>query len=579
MANLNLSPTEALSRMSGLMGFLSSIEGDSAAANLPSANLFESLLSDASTILPAPNLPTVPTPSAPAPSNNTSDSAAASSFMDSTSSWRSFLDKLRNNSNGNSSSNNSNSSSNSSSAAASTSAPAASASSSSNSPSTAASGTTQSSSSTTPTAAASSSSDSSSNSSSDPSNSIATLLAQLQAIMKMIEKQIQDAMTTGTATTTAGAGASDQASATKGNNPKDLMSAADMLSELLALAQFAEKKLNLAASLTGNASADPSGAQNPAAANLTELEAQLKANLKNLLGALQSNTNNGAQDANTLADSATPSALLNVTPVTAAASATTTAATGTKTTDLVASALTTADDFIDQLSALIAPGAQSSAFVASTAAAASDGEESALLDQGMQNGGGNAQASTSSNANAAGAFAAADAKSANPYSFASQLSATRAQNGGTAGLPTPVEQVMVQLSRSVKNGNDQMTIQLQPAELGRIDVKLTFSADGKVQGTVVASNPATLDLLLKDVRSLERALQDAGLRADPGSLQFSLGGQPGNTQNQAGNSSGSGSSNGGNGSGQGEDGDAIAAAAAADTDTWYVTPGRVNLKV
>ena len=77
------------------------------------------------------------------------------------------------------------------------------------------------------------------------------------------------------------------------------------------------------------------------------------------------------------------------------------------------------------------------------------------------------------------------------YNFASTLSALRAVNGGAVGLPTVVDQVILQMNRSVKSGNDQMTLQLNPADLGKITVKLDFSNDGKVQGTVTADNPQT----------------------------------------------------------------------------------------
>jgi hypothetical protein len=89
-------------------------------------------------------------------------------------------------------------------------------------------------------------------------------------------------------------------------------------------------------------------------------------------------------------------------------------------------------------------------------------------------------------------------------------------------------------------------------------------------------------MLQKDSRSLERALQDAGLRADPGSLQFNLGGQgesgSGNNTAQAGN--------GGGDSGlTAEDGTLSAGdrAGLADIDatseTYYLTPGGVNIQV
>jgi flagellar hook-length control protein FliK len=123
---------------------------------------------------------------------------------------------------------------------------------------------------------------------------------------------------------------------------------------------------------------------------------------------------------------------------------------------------------------------------------------------------------------------AAGVQATGTYNFASTLSAFRAANGGATGLPTAVEQVILQMNRNVKNGNDQMSVQLQPGDLGKITVKLDVSADGRVHGTVTADNPKTLDMLQKDSRSLERALQDAGLRTDPGSLQFNLGGQKNN---------------------------------------------------
>ena len=84
-------------------------------------------------------------------------------------------------------------------------------------------------------------------------------------------------------------------------------------------------------------------------------------------------------------------------------------------------------------------------------------------------------------------------------------------------------------------------------------------------------------MLQKDSRSLERALQEAGLRADPGSLQFSLrdGGQPGGN--------GFGQTN-GNQSGLADSDTAAnsttALSAFADaSDTYYLTPGGVNMRV
>jgi flagellar hook-length control protein FliK len=201
------------------------------------------------------------------------------------------------------------------------------------------------------------------------------------------------------------------------------------------------------------------------------------------------------------------------------------------------------------------------------------------LDLDSQGQNASSQNMSGSNLNAAPLSTMMDTKSANPYSFASQLSESRAANGGLTGLPTPIDQVIFQLSRNVKNGNDQMTLQMHPADLGRISVKLNFGEDGRVQGTVVADNPTTLHLLQKDSGSLERALQEAGLRADSGSLQFSLGGQSGSSSGQtAANSSNSSGTN-DNTAASPTDTTLTADATTDSTETWYVTPGRVNIRV
>ena len=46
----------------------------------------------------------------------------------------------------------------------------------------------------------------------------------------------------------------------------------------------------------------------------------------------------------------------------------------------------------------------------------------------------------------------------------------------------------------------------------------------------MADKPETLDLLQKDSRFLERALQDAGLKTDNNSLSFNMQGKEGNGQ-------------------------------------------------
>lgn len=114
----------------------------------------------------------------------------------------------------------------------------------------------------------------------------------------------------------------------------------------------------------------------------------------------------------------------------------------------------------------------------------------------------------------------------NSYSNTAHLTAARSAQTATLRAPEIVEQVAVKLNHQAKTGLDTMTIQLRPTDLGRIDVKLNFH-DGSVTGMIIADNQATLDLLVKDQRALERALQESGLRTDSGSLSFQLRDQSG----------------------------------------------------
>lgn len=123
-----------------------------------------------------------------------------------------------------------------------------------------------------------------------------------------------------------------------------------------------------------------------------------------------------------------------------------------------------------------------------------------------------------------------------------------------ASRPPPVpahivaDQVAVNISRGLAQGNDRITIQLRPAELGRVEVKMEMTHDGKMTAVVSAERPETLDMLRQDARTLLQSLNNAGLQADQNSLSFTLQDQntgDGSQQNHA---------KGNNGSGQTSDG-------------------------
>ncbi|HTP74955.1 MAG TPA: flagellar hook-length control protein FliK, partial [Burkholderiaceae bacterium] len=86
-------------------------------------------------------------------------------------------------------------------------------------------------------------------------------------------------------------------------------------------------------------------------------------------------------------------------------------------------------------------------------------------------------------------------------------------------------------------GKNRFDIRLDPPELGRIEVRLEVSSDGRVTSHLTADRQDTLNLLQRDSSGLQRALQDAGLKTSDNSMQFSLRDQSAGQQQQQ-NSSG-----------------------------------------
>lgn len=151
------------------------------------------------------------------------------------------------------------------------------------------------------------------------------------------------------------------------------------------------------------------------------------------------------------------------------------------------------------------------------------------------------------------------------------------------GAQTPVtQQVGVHLGKAMADGQSRITIKLVPAELGRIDVRLDMSGDGRVTASFQVENASTLSLLQKDAAGIERALTDAGLKTDQQSLNFNLKGdgqrQFGNGQQQAGDSSRQGGHNQQQAQGM-QDMSGYDGQAGELELTWYVGPSGVNVRV
>lgn len=105
---------------------------------------------------------------------------------------------------------------------------------------------------------------------------------------------------------------------------------------------------------------------------------------------------------------------------------------------------------------------------------------------------------------------------ASPIRMMQAVPSMIAENG------SPAEQLRVTITQAFQAGMDRVIVQLEPAELGRVDVRLDLSSDGRAQILIQADNRETLDLLQRDARLLERALQEAGIDADAQTMDFNL---------------------------------------------------------
>lgn len=99
-----------------------------------------------------------------------------------------------------------------------------------------------------------------------------------------------------------------------------------------------------------------------------------------------------------------------------------------------------------------------------------------------------------------------------------------------------LDQVAASLKQGGKLGLSQIELQLKPAALGTVDVKLELTHDGRVAAVISADRSDTLMQLQRGSGELQQALRDAGLQTDSGSLSFNLRGDA-QTSDQSGRQS------------------------------------------
>ena len=103
------------------------------------------------------------------------------------------------------------------------------------------------------------------------------------------------------------------------------------------------------------------------------------------------------------------------------------------------------------------------------------------------------------------------------------------------GAPVPVSGLAVEIAASVQSGKTRFEVRLDPADLGRIDVRIDVDRNGQVTSHLTVEKPETLSMLRQDAPQLQQALNDAGLKTGSGGLQFSLRDQSSSGQNNSDN--------------------------------------------
>lgn len=128
------------------------------------------------------------------------------------------------------------------------------------------------------------------------------------------------------------------------------------------------------------------------------------------------------------------------------------------------------------------------------------------------------------------------------------------------------QMVAATLVRTAQGGESKnMTLRLDPPDLGKIEVQMHFTKDKAIKTHMVFEKPETMLMMQRDSHALERAMQNAGLDNGNNSLSFELAGRDsGFDGNQNNRDGGNTTNNRGNGA-SGSNADLI-----ESTMTWYV---------
>ena len=77
----------------------------------------------------------------------------------------------------------------------------------------------------------------------------------------------------------------------------------------------------------------------------------------------------------------------------------------------------------------------------------------------------------------------------------------------TQATAVPLSGLAMEIAASANSGKSRFEIRLDPADLGRIDVRIDVDRNGQVTSHLTVEKPETLSMLRQDATHLQRALE------------------------------------------------------------------------
>jgi Meckel syndrome type 1 protein len=100
------------------------------------------------------------------------------------------------------------------------------------------------------------------------------------------------------------------------------------------------------------------------------------------------------------------------------------------------------------------------------------------------------------------------------------------------GAPETVANLSAQIVKKLGEKSTQFDVQLDPAGLGRVNVRIEIGDGGQMSAALSFDNPQAAADLKSRAAELQRALAQSGFDMGSGALSFDVAGDPGGRQQQ-----------------------------------------------